>query len=256
MKKLVIAVSAVMLFASAAYAAYPTNMAVCGDSVSRGACANNQLMECPERAWALGWASGDVCESHIERIWTENPSTIGHNWSWSGADTYNLLTQANNTVTTGDDFVLILMGHNDICADNAAGMTSVAEYTQNYNDAIDTLQAGLPGVKIMVSSLIKMTRIWDVGNLNLGCRLLWLLSSGCNTILSGNPWMRDAALARNIEYNTAMSDLCAEQGVFYDPDVFNIPFSFHNLSSADCFHPTIRFQGLIANATYDATRFN
>ena len=132
----------------------------------------------------------------------------------------------------------------------------VLDYAEPRGALLDALQAGLPGAKILVSSLIKVTRIWDVANTNFSCKLLWALNSGCNNILKGTATTRTAALNKTIEYNNAMSSLCATQGVFYDPDVFNIAFVRTDLSTADCFHPNIGFQNMIANATYDATRFN
>ncbi len=257
MKQLLVAVCVVFVVAStSAFGVYPTSMAVCGDSVSQAACSDNVLHDAPTHSWATGIAS-DACSSHIERIIAAGTSCVGFNSSVSGADTGTLVAQATNAIPYGPQYVCILMGHNDVCITSAnEGFTDTAVYTQRYNDAIDALQAGLPGVKIMVSSLIKVTRIWDVANTNFTCKLLWALNSGCNNILKGTSTTRTAALNKTIEYNNAMSSLCATQGVYYDPDVYNIAFARTNLSTADCFHPNIGFQNLIANATYDATRFN
>lgn len=244
-----------LLVVPASYACYPASMAVCGDSISQAAAADNLPHDAPWHSWATGDALLDVCISHLERIRLAGASCVGYNWSWSGADTFNLAAQVNDTIGSGAEYVAILMGHNDVCADSTAQMTSVATFTQNYNDAIDTLQAGLPGAKIVILENIKMTRIYDVAKWDLTCQLRWALMTGCNNVLKNGATQRNEANARNIEYNNALRTLSAQQGVFFDDDLYEIQFQLFHLSLFDCFHPNILFQNMIAEASYDASRF-
>jgi len=231
-------------------------MAVCGDSISQAAAADNLPHDAPWHSWATGDALLDVCVSHLERIRLAGVSCVGYNHSWSGADSFNLAAQVANTVASGAEYVTILMGHNDVCANSTAEMTPVATFTQNYNDAIDTLQAGLPGAKILVLENIKMTRIYDVAKWDLTCQLRWALSTGCNNVLKNGTTQRNEANAQNIAYNSALRTLSAEQGVFFDDDLYELEFQLLHLSLFDCFHPNILFQNMIADASYCAGRFN
>ena len=246
-----------MLFAGSAFAAYPTSMAVMGDSISRAALSDDSIDEDqPEHSWSTGTAA-DACNSHWERIKVVVPSVVGYNNAANGSRADDLLGQANTTVANGVQYVTIQMGGNDVCRDSAAEMTPVDTYAAYWNQAIDVLQAGLPSAKILVTEVVKVRRVWDVGYSNFGCRYMkWPLFSWCASMLENGTTERDQATTRNVEYNNALRSLSAAQGVYFDDDVYEVAFSRGQLSSVDCFHPDIECQGLLANASYDAARFN
>jgi lysophospholipase L1-like esterase len=239
-------------------AAYPTSMAVIGDSISRAALADGWPDEDqPEHCWSTGYDSGDSCNSHWERIKLVVPGVVGYNNAANGAQADDLLGQANATVANGVQYVTIEMGGNDVCADSTAGMTPVATYTAYFNQAIDVLQAGLPSAKILVCEVVSVRRVYDAGRTHWDCWLIkWPTFGFCNNMLTNGSTQRSEATTRNIEYNNALRTLAAAQGVYFDDDVYEVAFSCSNLSGIDCFHPTVLAQGMLANVTYDAARFN
>jgi lysophospholipase L1-like esterase len=248
----------VTMFAGVASAAYPNSMAVIGDSISRAALADNTIdQDQPEHSWSTGTDAADACNSHWERIKLVVPGVVGYNNAVNGSRADDLLGQANTTVANGAQYVTIEMGGNDVCRDTAAEMTPVATYTAYWNEAIDVLQAGLPSAKILVCEVVNVGRVWDVGNTNFGCRYIkWPLFGFCKSMLQNGTTERNLAKTRNVEYCNALRTLSAAQGVYFDDDVYEVAFSRSQLSSVDCFHPAIACQALLANATYDATRFN
>lgn len=243
----------VSLFATAQ--TWPAKMAVIGDSISRAALADDTLDDDqPEHSWSTGTAS-DTCLSHFERIRASYPSIVGYNNAHNGAESDDLLGQANTTVSQGNNYVTIEMGGNDVCGDSTADMTPIAEYETLFNQAIDVLQAGLPGADILVCEVVNVRRVYDVGRYDLWCQLKWNTFGWCDNMLTNGSTQRSEATARNVAYNNSLRTLCAAQGVWFDDDVYEVAFSKGQLSEIDCFHPSTDVQGMLANVTYDASRF-
>ncbi|MEX2015825.1 MAG: GDSL-type esterase/lipase family protein [Candidatus Hydrogenedentales bacterium] len=243
---------------SAALAQLPNSMAVIGDSISQAALSDDSIdPNQPEHSWSTGNSGSDPVFSHYERILASNPGISGrnHNNSENGADSGDLVAQANQTVSQGVEYVTILIGGNDVCAGSTAGMTSVAEYTSRFNQAIDILQAGLPGSIILVVEVPNVGRIYDVGRFDFWCLVKWDTFGFCDNMLTNGSTQRNAAKARNVEYNNALRTLSSQQGVFFDDDTFEINFSKGSLSNIDCFHPDMSLQATLASVTYSASRF-
>ena len=255
------ALAVALAFSGAANAAYPNSIAGLGDSITRAALSDNSIGGLnygqPEHSWSTGNSSTDGVNSHYERIRAANPA-IGNNTfnlAESGANMADLPGQANAAVSSGAQYIVIQMGGNDVCADEASQMTPVANYDANFRTAINTMKAGLPSAKILVTEVVRVKRVYDVGRLNLGCLLQWNVFQWCDSVLRNGSTQRSQADARNIEYNNALRTASAQLGVLFDDDVFEWQFSRGNLSDIDCFHPDLSGQNALANATYDASRF-
>jgi lysophospholipase L1-like esterase len=249
-------VCALVISLGASAQTYPTSMATIGDSISRGAVADDTIDDDqPEHVWSTGYDGGDIVNSHLERIRAVNPSTPGYNNAWNGASSDDLLAQSNTTVSQGVEYVTIQMGGNDICGDNTAEMPSVATWEARWNEAIDVLQAGLPGADILVTSVVNVRRVYDVGKYNWGCQLKWNIFTFCENMLTNGSTQRNEATARLLDYNSSLASITSAQGVWYDSDSYAINFSRGQLSSVDCFHPDISLNRDMANVTYDASRF-
>jgi lysophospholipase L1-like esterase len=254
--KLLVVLLVVALAVPAYATVWPAKMAVIGDSISRAALSDDSVDDDqPEHCWSTGDSTSDPVNSHWERIKANNPTVIGYNNAWNGAQSDDLLAQSNTTVGQGVQYVTIFMGGNDVCADDTAGMTPTATYEARFNEAIDVLQAGLPGADILVLELPKLRQVYDSGKSNFWCLLKWPIFGFCNNVLTNGSTQRNEAAARNIEYNNALRSLCAAQGVWFDDDIYELSFTYRDLSEVDCFHPNMDMQALIASASYDASRF-
>lgn len=235
---------------------YPSRMAVIGDSISRAALSDDSIdPDQPEHSWATGNSSTDAVNSHFERIRVANPSVIAFNNAENGADSGDLLAQSNTTVSQGVQYVAIQMGGNDICSDDAATITPVATWNARWNEAIDVLQAGLPGADILVTGVVNVRRVYDVGRFNFGCLLKWNSLTFCKSMLTNGSTQRTIATNANINFNNSLASITAAQGVHYDADTYGIAFSRSQLSSIDCFHPDISLQAAAAEVSYSASRF-
>jgi len=259
MKKLAVLMALVLgVSFMAAAQVYPNSMATIGDSISRGALADDSLDDDqPEHVWSTGYDAGDACYSHYERILAANSGISGNNLNnaWNGAQSDDLLAQSNTTVSQAVQYVTIEMGGNDVCGDSTAEMTTTATWQYRWNEAIDVLQAGLPGADILVCSVVNVRRVYDVGRYDLGCQLKWNTFTWCKNMLVNGSTQRTEATNQLLAYNSALSSLTAAQGVWYDADVYSYAFSKGQLSSIDCFHPDTSLDGALANVTYSASRF-
>jgi lysophospholipase L1-like esterase len=250
-----------LVCSTAAVAQLPNSMAALGDSITRAALADNSIgglnFGQPEHSWSTGYEAGDGVDSHYERIRAANPAINGNNFNLaeSGANMADLPGQASAAVSSGAQYVTIQMGGNDVCADSTAEMTSVASYTSNFTTALNTLQAGLPDATILVTEVVRVKRVYDVGKSNFGCLLKWYTFEWCNNVLINGSTQRNAADVRNIEYNNVLRSICQQRGLPFDDDVFEWQFARGNLSDIDCFHPDRSGQNLLAGITYDASRF-
>lgn len=254
-------VTLIGLSAGTAHAQLPNSIAGLGDSISRAALSDNSIGGLdygqPEHSWSTGYESGDGVDSHYERILAANPGIAGNtfNLAESGARMDDLPGQAVDAVSSGAEYVVIQMGGNDLCRDEASQMTPTAQYQADFTAALDTLQAGLPDATILVTEVVRVKRVYDVGKWDFWCQVKWGIFQWCDSALRNGSSQRNQVDARNIEYNNILRSICASRGLPFDDDVFEWKFSKGNLSDVDCFHPDKSGQQALANVTYDASRF-
>ena len=241
--------------------AVPNSMAVLGDSISRAFNACSAFGECPASVWSTGTDIG--VDSHYTRLLALNPSIAGnaHNDAVSGATMANLNGQAANAVSQNVDYVTIEMGGNDGCKNTEAQMTSVATYQSQFQQAMTTLNAGLPNAHILVASVPDLVQLWVVGKDVAAARSVWSLAAICQTV-TANPLSvaqadvdrRARVRQRVIDYNTALATVCAQfvNCRFDQNAVFNSGFALSDVSSIDYFHPSYAGQTGLALLTYGA----
>ena len=138
----------------------PRVMAALGDSITRGFAACGRGGDCVETSWATGTAEG--LHSHWQRL---DVGTRGgnHSLAVSGARVAGLAAQVRGAVRLRAEYVTVLIGANDVCAGNEAAMTSVDEFTDAFDAAIDTLVRELPDARVLVLSIPDLARLWEVG---------------------------------------------------------------------------------------------
>lgn len=249
--------------ASAQQHPVPDSIASIGDSITRGFNACGWYFDCTSRSFSTG--SDSAVNSHYLRIRAVNPAINGNNFNHgaSGARADDLVGQASSVVNRGNvDYVTILMGANDACTSSESSMTPVSTFRGHVDDALATLQAGLPDARVLIISIPDIKRLWQVGHTSGTARFYWSLGSICQSMLA-NPTSfaqadvdrRDRVRQRVIDYNAELADACAAYGsncAFDGNAVFNFPFQLSHLSGWDYFHPNTTGQSLLAEASYQA----
>jgi lysophospholipase L1-like esterase len=241
---------------------FPSSMASTGDSITRGFNACGFYVDCTSRSFSTGTEAG--VNSHYRRILAANPAVNGrnHNDAESGATASDLPGQIDLAVGQGVDYVTVLIGANDACADTEAGMTPVATYRGHIDTALARLKAGRPGARVFVMSIPDLKRLWAVGRGNFLARSAWSLLGICQSMLA-NPTSnaaadaarRDRVRQRVADYNAQLAAACEAYGspCRYDGGaVFNYPFTLSHVSGWDYFHPDADGQTVLAATTWAA----
>ena len=266
MRGLTLAVAAAfaLVFAGVATAAYPSSMASTGDSITRAYndCAF-PYVDCPSASWSTG--TNTTVNSHYRRILAANPAIAGRNFNdaETGADMADLIGQVQLAVAQGVEYVTVEMGANDVCASSEAGMTPVATFRAQFEQALATVTAGLPGVRVFVASIPNVYNLWAIYRDSFSARMVWSLAGICQSMLaragsnaSADVARRERVRQRNIDYNTQLAEVCAAYVFWcrYDGNaVFNTTFVRSDVTTRDYFHPSVAGQAKLANVTWTAT---
>ena len=236
----------------------PRVMAALGDSITRGFAACGRGGDCVEASWATGTAAG--LHSHWQRL---DVGTRGgnHSLAVSGARVAGLAAQVRAAAAVRPDYVTVLIGANDVCTRHEAAMTSVDEFTDAFDAAIDTLVRELPDARVLVLSIPDLARLWEVGKDSPEVRQVWESSRVCQSMLADPTDTSAAAQARRDRvrgraqaYNAAMAAACARYAGRCRHDrnaVFDYRFDLDDVSPLDCWHPSERGQATLARIAWE-----
>lgn len=240
---------------------WPDSMAAIGDSITRGVFADGSLdgldFGQPQHSWATGDESGDGVDSHFERILANNGAILNNNFNNadSGARMDDFLTMANITVPQAPDYIVVFLGHNDLCRSSVASIPSDAKFEGHARNGLDTLLAGVPDATIVIMEILDVAALWDCCSSNYGCRFNWSLFGICESVTNSSSTDRALVRQRTIAFNDILRSLAAEKGVLFEDDLFEVGFARSDLSSVDCFHPSFSGQSKIANGSFKESRF-
>lgn len=238
----------------------PSSMAAMGDSLSRGFNSCGWLFDCTVRSWTTG--DSEQVASHYSRILAVNPDIRdnAYNNAQTGADSNQLVAQAEKTVRQQVEYVTILIGANDVCALYEERITPTEKYRANVDAALEVLRQGLPDADILVLSIPDVVRLWEIGHVDPEAVQSWKLAKMCETVLR-NPTStapadveRRAQMGRQVdEYNTQLEQACRDYGpkCRYDGGlVHNYPFTLDQISTWDYFHLNAAGQAAVSQATF------
>jgi lysophospholipase L1-like esterase len=242
--------------------AYPRSIASTGDSITR---AFNTgwlpFTDNPAASWSTGWDS--EVQSHYLRLRALNPGIAGHNYNdaRSGARMRDLAGQMVNAASQNAQYVTVLMGANDVCADTEAGMTGPADFRAQFTAAMETITSRDPRARILVVSIPDIYRLWQLYKDDFLARVAWATFDICQSMLA-DPTSTDQVdvdrrlrvQQRNIAFNTVLADVCAQYArcKFDGNAVFNTAFSRSDVSKRDYFHPSKAGEAKLAAVTWQA----
>ena len=241
---------------------YPNAIASTGDSITR---AFNTgwlpFADWPPNSWSTG-TSGTVL-SHYRRILAANPAILGRNWNdaATGADMADLNSQVQTAVSQRVEYVTILMGANDVCASSEAGMTPVATFRAQFEQALATVSAGLPNARVYVVSIPDVYQLWAIYKDSFSARTVWTIGGICQSMLArptstqqADVDRRNRVRQRNVDYNAQLALVCDlyVHCRFDGNAVFNTAFARSDVSTRDYFHPSVAGQTKLASVTWSA----
>ncbi len=239
----------------------PSSMASIGDSITRAFNACGWYVDCSSRSWSTGGASDGV-SSHFERLRSLDSSmSAAHNDAETGADSTDIVGQAQQAAAQGAGYVTVLMGANDACTSSESTMTSVADFQARVDAALATLDPDTRGVHVFVASIPDIHRLWEIGKDSGSARSAWDAFDICQSMLD-NPQSdaqadidrRARVRQRVVDFNAALATECADyENCRYDGGaVFGYPFVLSQVSGWDYFHPNESGQAVLADVTWNA----
>jgi lysophospholipase L1-like esterase len=257
------AIGLVLLGSSGASAtSFPNSMASTGDSITRAY--NTGILpytDNPSASWSTGTNSTVV--SHYSRLIGLNPAIAGHvfNDAKSGARMVDLNDQLGTVAGQHVDYVTVLMGGNDVCQPSESQMTSVADFTAQFSNAMATFTAASPSTNVYVVSIPNVKNLWSVLKNNGTARFVWALFGVCQSMLArplstaqADVHRRARVLQREVDFNSALASVCAAyvQCRFDGDAVFDMQFVATDVSTRDYFHPSLAGQKKLAAVSWSA----
>ncbi|MFI7535319.1 SGNH/GDSL hydrolase family protein [Streptosporangium sp. NPDC049376] len=243
----------------------PAVVAALGDSISAGFNACGWYVSCRSRSWSTGDDVG--VQSHYMRLLDLNAGpALGSevNLAVPGTTSAGLAAQVGQAVARRADYVTVLVGAQDACAEQERLMTPVSVYERRVAGALAAFKRSRPGGRVFLASVPDLKRLWRVGRDNLVARGFWAVGRICPTMLAkassdapADRARRDRVRARVAAYNAALARVCAAYGPacrFDGNALFDCPFTLDQVSKWDFFHPNAAGQRLIAQRTYPVVR--
>ncbi|WP_327092024.1 GDSL-type esterase/lipase family protein [Nonomuraea sp. NBC_01738] len=235
----------------------PVVMAALGDSISAGFNACGWYVTCESRSWSTGADRG--VNSHYARLGMRGGN---RNFAVPGATSADLRGQVDRAVGARADYVTILIGAQDVCVGTERAMTPVPVFEKRVRDAFGALRAGLPGARVLVSSIPDLRRLWQAGKDNAIARTFWTIGRICRPMLADPSSVARADVERRarvrgrvVEFNRVLARVCAEFGPRCRTDggaVFRYPFTLDHISKWDFFHPNEAGQRVLAERTFSS----
>ena len=160
---------------SRAATTYPASMAAAGDSITRaydvawwGALRDN-----PAYSWPTG--TNTTANSEYSRLVKLSPAISGHayNDAATGAKMSALDGRLKTAASQHVAYVTVLMGANDICTSSIATMTPASTVQGQFRQAMTDLKRLDPAVKVFVSSIPDIYRLWSTLHANSAAAWAW-----------------------------------------------------------------------------------
>jgi lysophospholipase L1-like esterase len=236
----------------------PGSVAAVGDSITRGFDACAVLSDCPEVSWATGDSA--KVDSLAVRLLGKKAAARSWNHAVTGARMADLAGQVTRAAAHRPELVTVMVGANDACRSSAAAMTPVAEFREQFEDAMRTLRAKLPEAQVYVSSIPDLKRLWAQGRTSALGKQVWKLGI-CPSMLGDADAVDAAATSRRArveqrveDYNEVLAEVCeADERCRTDGGaVYDYRFGTGQLSHWDWFHPSVDGQARLAAIAYRA----
>lgn len=234
---------------------------------------NKQSLSDWKYSWSTGLGSRKV-ESHAGRLKKLNRSISVSNFAEPGANVENVWkTQLPKLRAWSQeaykksypDYLTLMVGANDICADSLEKSTSVKNYVSTYSKILNEILASSKSSRVLVSALPPYEDLIDSASAGLisfpglnKCGGFWKVAPLCKSITHGGPGNKTRVAARVKEMNKALRQLVTSLRKRYGDRLrFAENVSQRHIHqddlSIDCFHPNAAAQNDLAEITWSHT---
>ena len=278
----------------------PKSMGALGDSMSAGALADFQRknfkmpwtelrllvklvrfgatkdvrkMEARDLSWAGGYDEKQRVYSHSYRLSkmagldSQMPTA---NVAVSGDESKDIWDQTgrlndwaeSNLNQAYPDYVTLMIGPNDICAETASDMVKTRDYHANIAKSVDEILAQSPNTRILLNSVPNIERLREVAHdkklhVGLTCEKMWKTLKLCPTLTTvDDPGEREKVGQQVIDYNNVLRDIAETRAQSHGDRIrvsraaYGVDFTENDLS-IDCFHPNEFGQEKLAQVSFE-----
>lgn len=222
-------------------------------------------------SWSTGFQKDEFVMSHAERLQRHQKHLFAMNFAESGAESWDLKYQVKHLLAEqeasglGFDYVTLLMGANDLLATRIDLVTTTEDFITNIESALFQILDANPSAKILLVGVPEffeilhqtrdeiVTRIWGY---KITCDDLRTTILGEKIAFDANHPEYEALIERFQDYQNALLELGLYLEVYF-PDArikvlrnFRTAQRYQETISVDCFHPSYKGQGEIAESTW------
>jgi hypothetical protein len=236
-------------------------MAALGDSITQAYDSlgtKQKLTSEPQYSWATGYASANIVNSQYLRLAAVDPAIKGNEYNDSvvGAKVSGLLAQANLAISQKAQYLVILIGADNVCTQTIAGMTPVSTFAEIFRTDLATLMKNLPDAHVFVSSIPNLFQLWSILHDNPSAEGIWSFGI-CQSMFAktNTPADRALVLEREEADNGALATACKRYAHcrWDNLAVFNTKFTPNEVNNFDYFHPSLLGQSRLASITWAAS---
>lgn len=283
----------------------PASIGTLGDSISRGFLASfkrqdaiypwvqpilisevfvflaskqKRVLERPAYNWATGRApyARDSHEIRLGKLLPRGDRLRSFSFAETGADSRHmldvqlpeLLEESQKKLHQGaPDYVTLLVGSNDVCADRPDLMTETAVFADRVAETIDTVLSRSPRTRLLVTAIpniaLLRANLQDAALFGIGplgrCRNVWAVEKVCATLTSAlSPEDQARVSSRLREYNESLAWIVESRVKMYG-DRVRLADATAQIApqpdemSVDCFHPNLIGQARLARDAWKST---
>jgi hypothetical protein len=237
---------------SLAVAASPVVLGSLGDSITV-ACNAASVGDNPALSWSTGTDSR--VNSHLKRLAILLKNDVqGVNVAVSGSKVEDLKAQANRLANHKPDYVTIEIGANDLCAWTSDYAAKILQFGIDLRFIVARMVDINPDVKILLASIPDIYGLWEIGSRRPDCQLRWDVLRLCGPLLSSGVTTQErVAFVERWRIVNANIQSVAEafpKNVIFNAAVASSRISSEDISSIDCFHPSVHGQNLLADRAW------
>lgn len=228
-----------------------------GDSITKAFNAEHYFGDSPEASWSTGTKTTPGFYSHMQRLQKLFPQkkVSGYNYAVTGAMIKDIGSQVKSANAKKADYVTLVIGANDVCKWPAKYQGYLDEFTEHLKKNLDTLVAANPKVKITMSALPDVYRLWQLSKDTSHCTNTWNFIGLCKGLLANglSNTQRLDFKQRWDHANSNMASVAAmyPQNVKFSDAVATYEFDKDQISATDCFHPSTKGQSVLAQKTWE-----
>ena len=228
-----------------------------GDSITVAFSADIPFKADPSVSWSTGEKLVPGFESHLQKLKRHFPDALvqGKNFAKSGSTIEDVAAQVAQVNAVRADYVTLLIGANDVCDWTANYAASEKKFLDTLKQYLDSMITTNPNVRIVLSAIPDLIQVWSLSKDEASCQSVWKkIPMLCTPVFgeSATDGSRIALKAHVRQTNAKIGELAKvyAKNVRFTPSVGTATLAKDDISTYDCFHPSVKGQNTLSQYTW------